>query len=368
MKLLSLLLLASISFLGTAQEINVAINGNIFNVDGDSIFISQFLGDRYEDHAGTIMNEDGTFKFETTLPQADYYVLRFDNSHLNLILRDGANIQVYGDGKKISQFANIIGSDESTKINEFLRLEQNWKYTVDTANLAVQNDPSKRQEMNQMLQGEYRKFQGQVQSFVGQNQNSPALLPVLGAIDPNQDFKGYESVIKQLMVGFSASPTVQKIYKEYQEVKAKMLAANPLAPGKIAPDFTEVTPSGDSLTLSDLRGSVVLIDFWASWCRPCRAENPNVVKAYNKYKEDGFTVMSVSLDKSKTNWEAAIEKDGLIWPNHVSDLKQWSSRVGKLYGVGSIPFTVLIDAEGKVIGTNIRGAALEAELSRIFGH
>ena len=122
------------------------------------------------------------------------------------------------------------------------------------------------------------------------------------------------------------------------------------------------------MKLSDLRGKVVLLDFWASWCGPCRRENPAVVALYEKYKDEGFTVMSVSLDKSRDSWIAAIEKDGLSWPNHVSDLQFWSSRVPKMYNVRGIPFTVLIDAEGNIIKTKLRAHQLELELKRIFGH
>jgi len=122
------------------------------------------------------------------------------------------------------------------------------------------------------------------------------------------------------------------------------------------------------MKLSDLKGKVVLIDFWASWCGPCRKENPNVVKTYEKYKADGFTIMSVSLDTDREKWLAAIKQDNLTWPNHVSDLKGWSSKVGRMYEVGSVPFTVLIDREGRIIKVNLRGEALEKELSKIFGH
>jgi thiol-disulfide isomerase/thioredoxin len=140
-----------------------------------------------------------------------------------------------------------------------------------------------------------------------------------------------------------------------------------VTPKGIAPDIVLKSPKGKKLTLSKLKGKMVLVDFWASWCGPCRAENPNVVKNYQKYKDAGFTVMSVSLDSNKDKWLAAIAADQLSWPNHVSDLGGWKSKVAQQYGVNSIPFTVLLDKEGRVIATNLRGAALEQTLQQIFG-
>lgn len=368
MKLLSVLLVSFFALTASAQDINVEISGNIFNTEGDSIYISQFFGTYYEDLAGAKMKKDGTFKLKTSLPRADYYVLRFDKAHLNLILRDSANIKVYGDGKNISQFANILGSDESARMNEFLRVESNWKTKVDSANTALKENPSIQGQLNQYMQAEQQKYFQSVQTFIKTNPNSPALLPVLGSIDVNTDFGSYESIVKQLVAGFGSSPTIQNLYNSYEETKKQMYANDPLAPGKAAPDFTEALPSGEMMSLSSLKGKVVLLDFWASWCGPCRRENPNVVALYKKYKDDGFTVMSVSLDKSKEAWLAAIEKDGLIWPNHVSDLAHWACKAAKLYGVSGIPFTVLIDREGNIVQTKLRGPQLEAELARIFGH
>ena len=136
--------------------------------------------------------------------------------------------------------------------------------------------------------------------------------------------------------------------------------------GAIAPEINLKSPDGKLIALSSLKGKVVLLDFWASWCRPCRAENPNVVRLYNKYKDRGFTVYSVSLDQNKDKWMAAITQDQLTWSNHVSELTGWKSSAGNKYGVSSIPKTFLIDANGKIIAYDLRGNDLEKKLSEIL--
>jgi thiol-disulfide isomerase/thioredoxin len=134
-----------------------------------------------------------------------------------------------------------------------------------------------------------------------------------------------------------------------------------------APEITMADTTGKMLKLSNLKGKVVLIDFWASWCGPCRRENPNVVKLYEEYKGKGFEVFSVSLDQDRERWIRAIKDDGLVWTNHVSDLKYWQNEAARLYQVSSIPRTVLLDKEGNIIARDLRGPALEAKLKEVFG-
>lgn len=367
MKWITLVVFAGFISFSYAQEIEVTVSGNIFNANSDSIYLSRKSGEQMVKMKGVKFKKTGDFEIKTKLPSPDYYALNFGNSTVNLILRAGSEIKVYGDGANFGKFCNIVGSDESARMNEFTREKDTWIAYVDSINAAIATDPSQQMALRGEFQKKQQDYQAVVRAFVQANQNSAALYAIQSIIDPAVDFEGYENITKQLMAGFSESPTVQEAYSKMEAVKAERIAQDPLAPGKIAPDFTEAMPDGEMLSLSDLRGNVVLLDFWASWCGPCRRENPNVVALYEKYKDKGFTVMSVSLDKDKDKWLTAIENDNLSWPNHVSDLQFWQSKAAKLYGVSGIPFTVLIDQEGKIIRTKLRGPQLEEELSRILG-
>lgn len=158
--------------------------------------------------------------------------------------------------------------------------------------------------------------------------------------------------------------SIQQSYygKKIAEMASQMRTTSE---GELAPDFTLNDVNDKPVSLSSFRGKITLVDFWASWCGPCRKENPNVVAAYNKFHSKGFEILGVSLDDNKTNWQQAIKKDNLSW-THVSDLEGWESKAAQLYGVQSIPTNFLLDKEGKIVARDLRGEALEQKLNELF--
>jgi len=369
MKLVYSIITVLLTFTSIAQgEIDFHVSGMIFNAKSDKIALSQITQAGVVNFAEASLDKDGNFDLKGTVPAEDYYVVRLGDVNMNVILRKGSDFKIYGDGAKLQQFSNIVGSDESANLNKFAYALAAWNQKKDSAMAIIQADNSQAQKVNTDMQGAFTEFQNTYKSFLAENSSSPALIAALGATDPNADFATYESIVQQLYNSFPQSPTVQSIGADYQRMKAQKEAENVLAPGKPAPDFTEMMLDRKTMmSLSDLKGKVVLLDFWASWCGPCRKENPNVVKLYEKYKSKGFTVLSVSLDDNLQRWQQAIDADKLTWPYHVSDLKKWSSASAKIYGVSGIPFTVLIDQQGNIVQTNLRGPQLEQALEQILG-
>ena len=193
---------------------------------------------------------------------------------------------------------------------------------------------------------------------------SPAIAVfVIGMLRNQIDPIRIKDLVSRVGTKFPNHVQLQKMVTDYKNFIAKKEATG--IDGKVAPDFSLPDTDGKPLSLSSLTGKYVLVDFWASWCGPCRAENPNVVKAYNEFKDKNFTILGVSLDKDKKPWLKAIKDDGLIW-NQVSDLKYWNSAVVELYGIESIPFNVLVDPHGKVIASSLRGSDLQAKLKEVL--
>lgn len=193
------------------------------------------------------------------------------------------------------------------------------------------------------------------------NKNDISVLMFLDMFPKEQNAALHQDVITALHNTYAEHPIVKERWNMMNSPAGKTSI------GAIAPELAFKDPDGNTRKLSDLRGKVVLIDFWASWCGPCRRESPNVRNVYSKYHDKGFEVFSVSLDKDYNNWVKAIKDDQLVWPNHVSDLKYWSSEAAAIYGVRSIPAMFLLDREGRIVAKDLRGEALERAVKQLLG-
>ncbi len=200
-----------------------------------------------------------------------------------------------------------------------------------------------------------------MQVWLPSAKESLAVLAGIQQLNPDKYLNLYKEVEAALSAKYPSSKYLANLKKDIMAYEMQSQKANSLKVGEVPADFSLPTPDGKMISLSSFKGKVVLIDFWASWCGPCRKENPNVVAMYKKYHKKGFEILGVSFDDDKSKWVKAYEADGLTW-NHVSDLKGWESAAAKLYGITTIPFTMLLDKEGKLIAKGLRGEELEEKV------
>ena len=294
--------------------------------------------------ASAVVNK-GIFTFSGKADQPDLKVIMFNKQppYLSLFL-DNSKIRIKGKKDSIEK-AQVTGSPANDQYIVFSNLTKPYQYLFEQ-NAVI--DPVSAKNAAVVIEGFAKKYPN----------SHVTPLAILRHFQVSADADKMEEMFNSLYPNIKATPIGQYIAQQIAEAKK-----NPI--GKMLPDFTQTDTAGKELRLSSLQGKYVLVDFWASWCGPCRQENPNVVNAYQKYKNKNFIVLGVSLDKSKKPWIDAIQMDNLTWP-HVSDLQGWQNAVAQQYQIYSIPQNFLLDPTGKVIGKNLRGAALEEKLASVL--
>jgi peroxiredoxin len=310
---------------------------------------------------------DYTFAKKIRLKEPGYYRINFYNKQMLNLIVDRSDIEVNVDGNNQQGFAEIKGSPDIDLIQKVQDLQ--GKVNSDPAAARLNEEymlASQRKDHNAMVavQQKYmqlvKKYNDQIATLVVENSPSLAVINLLqqNILDKDDYYSTYVQVAEKL----------KKEWPDYSQAdnfvsyvdKMKLLAI-----GQPAPEISLPNPEGKIVPLSSMKGKYVLVDFWAKWCGPCRMENPNVVNAFQKYKDKGFTVYGVSLDRNREDWMQAIQQDKLTW-THVSDLKYWQSEAAKTYNITAIPFSLLLDPNGVIIDKNLRGAELHQKLEEIF--
>jgi thiol-disulfide isomerase/thioredoxin len=356
--------------------VNFWISGAIEGAVGDSIFVEIGSEQGMIQVISGVVGENGKFNMEGNIKGLGLYQIRLGNNHRNAIpITPMPNDKIVINSKKqgFTTSPGLSGTIWCEPINAYLEQMKGFKIAQDS--LVKRQGSLSEEEYYTILLKNKKPLTDFVIDRITKNSKNPANLLLVMELFPMTGFEGWNpaflGVFKDVLAAFNTTygdcPATKALNTQYSQLEMGYRQFEQIEKGEIpAPNFALNDMSGKRVQLTDFRGKLVLIDFWASWCRPCRQESPNLVRIYNKFKGKNFTILSVSLDEDASKWKAAIAQDGLVWKNHVSDLRGWNSGMPGLYGFDGIPFTVLVNPEGRIIGKGLRGQSLENKIDNYY--
>lgn len=342
----------------------VQIEGSINHPADKGYVVLEQIGEEDINVVDTLMvSSDSTFRYSLDNKKPGFYRLNlYDKQYVNLIL-DQENVNIVADGNRPDGFVKVSGSTDTDyfyAVNEIMRDFQQKVNELNADFMKARADED--EEAMKAVESRYKELEAEntakIKAEINKMGNSIAVFYAVNFLDAEKEFAYLSELAEKFKKNLPDSRYTEQFVVQVEDLRK-------LAIGMPAPDIALPNPEGDTVKLSSLRGKYVMIDFWAAWCKPCRMENPNVVRLYNKYKDQGFEIYGVSLDRTKEAWVDAIQADQLGW-THVSDLKYFDSEAASLYNINAIPATILLDREGNIIAKNLRGQELAEKLAELF--
>lgn len=360
MKKIIFVLVAAAMLYSCSKTPSYQITGTVQDSVESTIFLMQRVdGEMIPVDSAQIV--DGKFMMEGVVDVAEEYYLKKGERDFKMLFVENVDITVSADSALIKD-AKVEGGSAQATFNQYNEKYDNlYGAVMDKYQAArMEKDEAKKETMMAEVDSLYENVQQYQSDFMLENTSSPVAAHILTRIQYGKTASELDSLHALLDVSLEGMKSYQSIAKRIEALKRVEIGAT-------APDFTQNDADGNPIKFSDIYSAnkVTLIDFWASWCGPCRAENPNVVDAFKKYNDKGFTVFGVSLDNSKERWLEAIEDDQLTW-EHVSNLEGWNNPAAKDYAVNSIPASFLVDQNGVILGANLRGEDLHTKLAELL--